>query len=340
MNQYRKKLSMILSITLVILSLSGLNVFAGESEIMVYDDTEASIIHGETGSAEDRGTDQYEETGTIEGRETDRHEEAGSVEQLETDRHEDAGTVEDREADRYEDAGTVEDREADRHEEAGSVEQLETDQYKDTGTVEDRETEFTFTSRIYLTGPDRVLPRETFSLSISLYCVRQDVNVEKIILSYDEDVFEFVDVQGESDDIQIGDVLADAPGSVEIQAVTLNGVTDESMPLLEAIFKVKSGIQNTTGTIAVTESELRTSGEEIISAELGSKTIQIGSEETNSPDINSDGTIDVIDLAIVAYYYGKNSDSEDWEQAKIADLNSDGEIDISDLAYVATKILE
>ena len=56
-------------------------------------------------------------------------------------------------------------------------------------------------------------------------------------------------------------------------------------------------------------------------------------------DINNDGVIDVGDLAIVAYYYGKNSESADWNEAKIADMN-DNVIDISDLAFVATNIEE
>lgn len=50
-----------------------------------------------------------------------------------------------------------------------------------------------------------------------------------------------------------------------------------------------------------------------------------------SADINSDGSIDVGDLAIVAYYYGKDSSAADWATAKIADMNGDNSIDIIDL---------
>ncbi|MNI80255.1 Gellan lyase precursor [compost metagenome] len=58
-----------------------------------------------------------------------------------------------------------------------------------------------------------------------------------------------------------------------------------------------------------------------------------------SADLNKDGVINVGDLAIVAYHYGKDSTSPDWAKAKIADLNGDQKIDITDLAFVATKIL-
>ncbi|MCX8125822.1 MAG: dockerin type I domain-containing protein, partial [Dehalococcoidia bacterium] len=57
-------------------------------------------------------------------------------------------------------------------------------------------------------------------------------------------------------------------------------------------------------------------------------------------DINKDGSVDVGDLAMVAYYYGKDSTATDWATAKVADVNSDNKIDISDLAYVASRILE
>ncbi|MFC6456572.1 dockerin type I domain-containing protein [Paenibacillus vulneris] len=59
-----------------------------------------------------------------------------------------------------------------------------------------------------------------------------------------------------------------------------------------------------------------------------------------SADLNKDGIIDVGDLAIVAYHYGKDSTSADWAAAKMADMNSDNKIDIMDLAYVATKIID
>ena len=58
-----------------------------------------------------------------------------------------------------------------------------------------------------------------------------------------------------------------------------------------------------------------------------------------SPDVNDDGETDVVDLAIVAYYYGTDSSSEDWSEAKIADMNGDNIIDVLDLAYVAINIV-
>lgn len=57
-------------------------------------------------------------------------------------------------------------------------------------------------------------------------------------------------------------------------------------------------------------------------------------------DINDSGTIDVGDLAIAAYYYGADPDSENWEEARKADLNKDNKVDIGDLAFIASRILD
>ena len=72
---------------------------------------------------------------------------------------------------------------------------------------------------------------------------------------------------------------------------------------------------------------------------LGSAVDTFKAAVMKSADLNKDGSINVGDLAMVAYYYGKNSTGIDWATAKIADMNNDNKIDIIDLAYVASKIL-
>jgi len=58
-----------------------------------------------------------------------------------------------------------------------------------------------------------------------------------------------------------------------------------------------------------------------------------------SADLNGDGKINVGDLAMVAYHYGKSAASADWDSAKRADMNGDGKVDIEDLAYVAIQFI-
>ncbi len=57
-----------------------------------------------------------------------------------------------------------------------------------------------------------------------------------------------------------------------------------------------------------------------------------------SADLNDDGAVNVGDLAMVAFHYGKTSASADWAAARSADMNSDNKIDIADLSYVASKL--
>jgi|GEM_PF-2628394 len=55
-------------------------------------------------------------------------------------------------------------------------------------------------------------------------------------------------------------------------------------------------------------------------------------------DLNNSSSIDIGDLALVAYYYGATSASENWEIAKMADINKDNKVDIEDLAFIANRI--
>lgn len=55
-------------------------------------------------------------------------------------------------------------------------------------------------------------------------------------------------------------------------------------------------------------------------------------------DLDNSSTIDVADLARIAYFYGLNSSDADWKAAEIADINKDGIINIEDLAFVAYRM--
>jgi hypothetical protein len=63
-------------------------------------------------------------------------------------------------------------------------------------------------------------------------------------------------------------------------------------------------------------------------------------EETEKEDLNNGGTVNVGDVAIVAYYYNATSSDSNWDAANIADVNGDGVVDVLDLASVATKAME
>ncbi|WP_438448429.1 carbohydrate-binding protein [Gorillibacterium sp. sgz5001074] len=272
-----------------------------------------------------------------------------------------------------------------------------------------------------ISADSSVKPGSSFTAAVSLDGVTQSVYAQDITLTYDSNVFEYGGASGTNDHIQLLKEDKSTAGKVRLVAANIGGVDGISTPILNLSFHVKAGVQNTTGSIAVSQAKLGTADGTVVQAALGSKSIFVRAVEQPvvdktalttaiasaqslfnaavagtlpgqypqaakdafgtainaaqavkdnagatqsqvdgavtalnaavdtfkaavikeaSADLNNDGQVDVGDLAIVAYYYGKDSTGTDWATAKIADLNADNRIDITDLAYVATKIEE
>jgi hypothetical protein len=269
---------------------------------------------------------------------------------------------------------------------------------------------------VVLTGGDSVQPGSSFTIGISLNNITDRVYAEVITLNYDPDVFEYVSISAADENISI--FAEDHGGILKIAGANLeNGVTGSSVPIANVVFKVKSGVNNVSSTIAITFAELGLAGGAILEAGMDSKTIMVAASGavskdalaaaiaeaqsiydsavvgmdngcyrqsdkdiflaaitaanavyddpeatqaevddatdalnaainafkatvivSSTGDINDSSSIDVVDLAIVAYYYGLESGDEGWEQAKAADFNKDGRIDIVDLAFVANRM--
>lgn len=270
-----------------------------------------------------------------------------------------------------------------------------------------------------ISGPISVNPGAAFEVGIGINNVGQSVYAEDITLYYDADVFEYLSAAGVGDNIKILKEDTSTAGIVRLIAANIGGLSETDNAVFDITFQVKSGVENTSGSIAVTGAKLGVAPEGTVTeAGLSSKRIAIGSSTPTvdksalieaisiaqelydnavagtlpgqypqiakdaldtaineaktvrddssatqsqvnnavtalnsavdtfkaaviveaSADINNDGIVDVGDLAIVAYYYGKNSESTVWDEAKIADMNNDNIIDISDLAYVALRI--
>jgi beta-xylosidase len=269
-----------------------------------------------------------------------------------------------------------------------------------------------------ITADNSVKPGSSFTAAVNLNNLTQTAYAQDITLSYDPNVFDYVSAVGANENIVIAGEDKATTGKVRLIAANIGGITGVSTPILNLTFKVKSGVYDTTGTIAVTQANMADSDGTEVQAAISSKSISIGSIEvvvdktalitaiTNaqslyesavvgmqpgqypqsakdalgaavdvakavkdntsatqsqvdsavtalgsavdifkaavikSADMNNDGSINVGDLAMVAYHYGKDSTSADWATAKAADLNGDNKIDILDLAIVASKILE
>ncbi|OXM84564.1 NPCBM/NEW2 domain-containing protein [Paenibacillus rigui] len=270
-----------------------------------------------------------------------------------------------------------------------------------------------------LSADSSVKPGASFTVGVSLNNLAQNVYAQDLTLTYDANVFDYVSAAGANNNIQIVTEDKATAGKVRLITANIGGVSGTSTPVLNLTFKVKAGVQNTTGTIAETLAKLGVAPEgTVIQAALDSKSIAVGKIDvivdktalttaiTNaqslydaavvgtlpgqypqaakdalgvaintakavkdsssatqsqvdsataalasavdtfkaavikevSADLNKDGSVDVGDLAMVAYYYGKDSTGADWATARMADMNSDNKIDITDLAYVASKI--
>ena len=149
-----------------------------------------------------------------------------------------------------------------------------------------------------LTASGSVQPGATFTAGISLDNLSSGVYAEDILLSYDADVFEYVGTTGANDNIKVLREDASAPGTVRLIAANIGGVSGASTPVLNVSFKVKAGVENTTGSIAVTSAKLGVPDGSIIEAGLSSKVITIGG---GTPGVDKSQLITAINNAQTLY---------------------------------------
>ena len=150
-----------------------------------------------------------------------------------------------------------------------------------------------------LTADNSVKPEDTFTVGIGLNNLEQIVHAHDITLSYDPDVFEYVSASGVGDNIIIVKEDKATVGKVRLIAANIGGVSGESTPVMNITFKVKGGVENTAGIIAITSAKLGVGPQgTVIQATLDSKSVAIGSSE---PTIDKTALIMAIDNAQSLY---------------------------------------
>ncbi|NOV02362.1 endo-1,4-beta-xylanase [Paenibacillus planticolens] len=132
-----------------------------------------------------------------------------------------------------------------------------------------------------------VTPGSTFTATVSLDSVTQSVYAQDITLSYDSSVFDYVSAAGATSNIQVLIEDTATPGKVRIISVNIGGVAGTSTPVLNITYKVKSGVQNTTGTIAVSQAMTGGPDGTETTAALSSKTISVGAIELDKSALNA-----------------------------------------------------
>ncbi|MEK5253531.1 beta-L-arabinofuranosidase domain-containing protein [Paenibacillus sp. FSL F4-0125] len=128
-----------------------------------------------------------------------------------------------------------------------------------------------------LTVDSSVKAGSSFKVGVNLNSVTQSVYAQDITLTYDAKVFDYMLAAGANNNIQVVKEDKDTTGELRLITASIGGVSGASKPVLDLTFKVKSGVQNTSGTIAVSRAELGTSEGAVIQAALDHKVISVGS---------------------------------------------------------------
>ncbi|MFX3635377.1 MAG: cohesin domain-containing protein [Candidatus Pristimantibacillus sp.] len=195
-----------------------------------------------------------------------------------------------------------------------------------------------------LTGTDQVPAGEEFNVRLAInHLIQNVIYAEDIQISYDANVMDFVSADSLVDGVEIVDMNMLTPGKIRFimaSAGTDNAVTGD-VQLLQLNFKSKELSTTDVGTIEVTSATLANESGEETEASPSSISIEItAGSTTGTGDINGDGKVSVGDLALIAVHYGKDSTSTDWTLIKSMDLDASGTIDVVDLSIVARKIME
>jgi hypothetical protein len=127
-----------------------------------------------------------------------------------------------------------------------------------------------------ISASSNVKPGSSFNVAVSLNNLEKSVYAEDITLTYDSNIFEYVSASGANHNVQIIKEDKAAAGQVRLIGANIGGASGASTPVLNLTFKVKDGVENTTGTIAAAQAKLGVAPEgTVITAALSSKSIAI-----------------------------------------------------------------
>lgn len=151
-----------------------------------------------------------------------------------------------------------------------------------------------------------------------------------------------------------GDPVPGASVSVSDNAPSVVGSGTTSCSNYEAVFEqvVTEGSFSPSGDISYNPHSAQASysgdsnsggitvgqyGEEIVITLPGTYGLSCGVAPPDA-DVNNDGSVNVIDLAIVIFWQGKNSGDADWDDYSHLDLDQDNDVDFSDVQVVIVNL--
>ena len=164
---------------------------------------------------------------------------------------------------------------------------------------------------VALSATDSVKPGSSFTVGVNLNNLVESVYAQDITLTYDADVFDYMSATPATDKVELMAEDKDTMGQVRLIAANIGGISGASTRSMDLTFKVKSGVQNTSGTIAVTRAELGTSEGAVIQAATDRKVITVGSAEVGVDKTALNAAItnaqNLYDVAVVGTLPGQYS---------------------------------
>ncbi|WP_053985118.1 glycoside hydrolase domain-containing protein [Niameybacter massiliensis] len=196
----------------------------------------------------------------------------------------------------------------------------------------------------YTVGEEKVYAGEDYQLGIGIDAKDKAIYAQEIYVTYDKGLVEYVGYEMLNDTVEVLIDDETTEGLLHIFTVTPDGGVSSDKLLMNLNFKVKEESKKSTkmqvaGCVGVIkEGDVVGSNAETLEAKEHTIIIENDLQPGDILDVNKDSTIDVADLALIAYYYRKVNSDPNWNAIKHVDINKDGIIDIKDLVEVAMKI--
>ncbi|UJF31415.1 cohesin domain-containing protein [Paenibacillus hexagrammi] len=192
-----------------------------------------------------------------------------------------------------------------------------------------------------LHGPSSVMNGQSFDVTYGFNTVSSNVYAQDVTISYDPQQLEFVSASELSDDWTLLATSSDVSGKIRIIAARIGSQSENNGDLFKLSWKSKTAQSAYTSTLSLTNVTVADGSGAETGVEGTDFNIQVTVIQQTPGDLNSDSKFSIGDLALVASYYGKTSNDENWTEIyKNADMNNDGVIDIADIAAVARLILQ
>ncbi|WP_127586805.1 polysaccharide lyase family 8 super-sandwich domain-containing protein [Paenibacillus koleovorans] len=184
-----------------------------------------------------------------------------------------------------------------------------------------------------LSGGSLVHAGRDIYVGLKLANVTSNVYGQDITLYYNANEFELVALAPTHPNTVVAAVYSAAPGLLRIVTMTTAGVDDTSN-FLGLVLRAKPLALSTTARVEVLSAQLGLASGNVVNVPPSEHAIRI-----YNADLTGSNGVNVGDLAVFAPHYRKNTSSPDWNIASKYDLNGDGTVDLIDLVLIATELL-